>query len=233
MKLQRFFIWCTLFLTFLGTEIFGQSAALEAGIFLGGSTYRGDVVAPDVFTLKDTRLAYGVFARYPLSQQWQFRANILMTKLSAEDQNYQTDWNEKRAFQFSTFLAELSVLGEWHPFGLPFFGELNNKNWSPYLFTGVGFALFSPKPDFNKNTIPDLKDRIAQDESSGYNKALVTIPFGAGVRFKVNKSWSLTLEGGARPAFTDYLDGISQAGQSTNDDWYGFGGILLGYTWIK
>ena len=76
-----------------------------------------------------------------------------------------------------------------------------------------------------------MESRIAMDETSGFSKALLTIPFGAGILFNINESWSVTLEGGARPAFTDYLDGISQAGQAQNDDWYGFGGLLIGYKW--
>ena len=218
-------------MVFFSYSLVGQNQAIETGVFLGGSTYRGDVVKPDFFTLKDTRIAYGVFARYGFNEKWKMKASMIMTKLAAEDQNYDTDWRDERSFQFSTFLAELALTGEWHPLGTFHFNELSKKSWSPYLFAGVGFALFNPKPDFEENKIDQLNDRIAMDETNGFNKALITTPFGAGIRFQINNSWSVSVEGGARPAFTDYLDGISQSGQAQNDDWYGFGGILIGYNW--
>lgn len=34
-----------------------------------------------------------------------------------------------------------------------------------------------------------------------------------------------------RTAFTDYLDGISFAGNPEKKDWYGFAGISLAYRW--
>lgn len=196
---------------------------------LGASTYRGDVVKPDFFTLKDTRFAYGLFARYPFSAQWKARASLSMTQLAAKDQNYDTHWSESRSFQFTTFLAEISLLGEWHPFGANILGQTSEKLWSPYLFTGVGLAIFNPKPVFEQNKIDTLNEGIAADQNADFKKTQLTIPFGIGVRFQVNNIWSISIEGGARPAFSDYLDGISQAGTPNNDDWYGFGGIMLGY----
>lgn len=211
-------------LLFLIVPLQSQNTTWEAGLMLGGSTYRGDVVKPDFFTLKDTRFAYGIFARYPFSKQWQVRANLNMTKLAAGDQNYDTNWSEQRSFQFSTFLTEIAVLAEWHPLGA-------KKTWSPYLFTGVGLALFNPKPVFEQNKIDQLGEAIATDQNADFKKVQLTIPFGAGIRYQLNDTWSIALEGGARPAFTDYLDGISQAGMPDNDDWYGFGGVMVGYRW--
>lgn len=223
------FMLCLICIVSPTNPLLSQNQGLEAGFFLGGSTYRGDVVKPDIFTLKDTRLAYGAFARYSFSNQWQLRANLSMTKLAAEDRNYDTGWKDQRSFRFTTFVAEVSVLGEWHPLGAGFLNTKQTRSWSPYLFTGLGLAYFNPNPVFEQNKIDQLSDRIAADQNADYKKMHLTIPFGAGIRFQVNKIWSFALEGGARPAFTDYLDGISQAGMPDNDDWYGFGGILVGY----
>ena len=105
MKLRRPFLLCFLGILFLASPLSAQNSDLETGVFLGGSTYRGDVVKPDVFTLKDTKLAYGVYTRYALSPQWRLRAGLTMSKLGAGDHNYETDWKEKRSFQFFYFFS--------------------------------------------------------------------------------------------------------------------------------
>ena len=216
----------------LSAAVLAQNSPTEFGIFLGGSTYRGDVVEPDVFTLKDTRLAFGFFGRYALTPQWQARASLNLTRLAAEDQNYDTDWGDQRSFRFSNLLAELAVVGEWHPLQ-PAANILPKKRWSPYVFAGLGVAYHNPKPVFEHNKIDQLSAGIEADQNASINRFLVTIPFGVGIKVHLKDGWTLSVEGGARPAFTDYLDGISQAGMADHDDWYGFGGILIGYRFGK
>ena len=102
---------------------------------------------------------------------------------------------------------------------------------SPYIYVGTGLVLLNPKTDFNDkskpNPITELP-RIEADKAAVFAKIRPIVPFGGGLRIPlVNRNAVLTLEGGFRPTFSDYVDGMSIAGNPNRNDWYFVGDVGL------
>ena len=227
----------TLFLVLIPcTLIFSQRFEMEAGLFLGGANYGGDVVQPDLFTVKETKPAYGLFLRYPLNPQWGLRANMTTGKISGDDRNYQEpQWRQERAFHFKSSLTELALLVEWNPLEKRTFAANSsyNRKVSPYLFGGVAGIFFTPEVDFSQSEVDQLTSAIEADKSGNYTNAQITLPMGMGIKVNASDRLVFGIEGGVRPGFTDYLDGISQSGNPEDQDWYGFAGATVSYRIVE
>lgn len=218
------------------TLIFSQRYEMEAGLVLGGANYGGDLVQPDLFTLKETKPMYGFFFRYPINPQWGIRANMMHGKISGDDQNYLSpSWRQQRAFNFKTNLTELGLLIEWNPLEKRRFAPNSsfNKKVSPYLFTGIAGVFFDPQTNFSENKLDQLTAAIEVDQSSQFPNAQLTIPMGMGVKVNVSDRLVVGVEGGVRPGFTDYLDGVSQSGNAADNDWYGFAGATVSFRMVE
>jgi outer membrane protein OmpA-like peptidoglycan-associated protein len=216
-----------LFCLFFTFTCFGQ---WEIGGFLGSSNYQGDVVKPILFSLKETTGAGGLLLRYHINEQMAVRGNLLIGKISGADDNFESRGN--RGFSFTSPLTEISLVGEYEVFGSRRLRDgAFRKYFSPYFFAGFGVGLINPKTNFNENNTKSLAEAaaVAKDKATGFKKANLAIPLGAGVKFGLTPRVTLGAEMGLRPVFTDYLDGISEAANPEKDDWYVFGGLTLGY----
>lgn len=199
--------------------------ALEGGLFIGASNYQGDFTLNSSPELSENHLALGLVARHPLSRTHALRANLAYGKLTGNDANFNI--RERRGSTFQTTLIELSVVGEWEPFGR---NRVNQEldfaqRLSPYFFAGPGLAFINPEPLFGE--VDDAK--AIEDLNADYSKVQFVLPLGLGLRAGINKAMSASLELGMRKTFTDYLDGMSQAGMPGNSDWYVFGGLMVLY----
>ncbi|GJM36597.1 MAG: hypothetical protein DHS20C18_55980 [Saprospiraceae bacterium] len=203
----------------LSNVLSGQASKFEGGIFLGGANFQGDLVGPDLFMLEQTTFAYGLNFRYHLSHAFALRANLLHGKLKGDDSNF--DRLKERGFSFQTPLTEFSVQFEWDILG-------KRSSISPYFFGGLGFTFFKPKTHYGDLEAKPLNlKKIDQDRKGDYATTLPTIPMGLGIKIDLSEKWVLGLELGMRTAFSDYLDGVSQAGNPDKNDWYSFYGTTI------
>lgn len=77
----------------------------------------------------------------------------------------------------------------------------------PYLFGGVAGFYHNPKakgPDGEYRELQSLKT-----EGVDYSKFQFSLPFGAGVRYRINRNLDASFEIGIRKTFTGYLDDVS------------------------
>ena len=102
----------------------------------------------------------------------------------------------------------------------------------PYGFVGVAVFHHNPKAYYENGSHPGLspdKDipsgwyelqplgtegQFVDQEgtaSGPYKRVQVAIPFGLGVRYKLDRNWDFSFEVGLRATFTDYLDDVSTA----------------------
>ena len=89
--------------------------ALEGGVIIGVANYKGDLARTDGFQLADNNLAFGLHARHYIDSTKAIRANLIYGKLSANDIDHAE--RPERGYSFETSLVELSIVGEWEPFG--------------------------------------------------------------------------------------------------------------------
>ncbi len=226
MKIRLLFLLCCL------TAV-SQAQSWELGLGVNSANYQGDVVEPTSFTLKETNPSLSLFGRRHLKNDaFALRLGLSLARISGDDTNFDNpSWRQTRRFNFKSPLTEIAGMLEWQPFGYTK-ADGSTRKLVPYLFGGLGAALTNPKVDFNEsgNNGTDPA-RIAQDKKD-VKKSTLAIPLGAGFRAKVGPG-HLGVEIGFRPTLSDYLDGISQAGNPDRRDWYVLGGLNYSFGFGK
>jgi len=84
-----------------------------------------------------------------------------------------------------------------------------------YVSQGAGFFRFVPIGENGNNLIDDPRTR-AEDET--YRNITLALPTKAGVQYIFSNQIGMNLEAGWHNPLTDYLDNISELGESGNDN---------------
>ncbi|MEZ4986205.1 MAG: DUF6089 family protein [Saprospiraceae bacterium] len=205
--MRIFYFSLAMFLCALTTPVLAQEEKWEGGFFIGAANYMGDVVEPNIFTLKETNLAFGFNIQHNLSQTLGLKLGLISGKLTGDDANFDNVDRKTRAFSFENRMTELSLLAQWEPFGAKRYEGGFHKILSPYVFAGVGLGFSNPTADFNNRTSAG----ITADRNADVQQSIFTTPVGVGLRYDLSRQWVLGAEIGLRPAFNDYVDGISEA----------------------
>lgn len=207
-------------------SISAQNKEWEVGMFVGWSVYQGDIVGKTI-DLKEANTAVGITGRYDYYYTLKFRTNLLFGRLTGDDANY--PGREDRDASFQTSLIEFSGMAEWEPFGKAraLKGGKSKFFVSPYFLGGLGLVFTNPKPKFPALGRPDSQNPAIQDIRAGYSKIHLAVPLGGGLRYDVNDKWMVGAEIAGRIPFTDYLDGISESGNSNSMDFYWFYGLTV------
>lgn len=138
----------------------------------------------------------------------------------------------QRNLSFRNRIKELSVVGVLDLFENQH-TYISRVRWTPYGYAGVAVFHHNPQakvPETSINGTPfenagewvDLIDLGTEGQHATlqegdvnfgikpYNNFQVAIPFGVGVRFRLNEIIDLSAEFGVRYLFTDYIDDVSQ-----------------------
>ncbi len=220
-RMKKMYVLSAAICFFIGMR--AQNPDWEVGMFLGWSVYQGDIIGKTI-DLKEANTAIGITGRFNYYYTLKFRANLLFGRLTGNDNNY---GREGRGASFQTSLIELSGLAEWEPFGKAreLKGGKSQIFVSPYLLGGLGLAFTNPKPSFPSLGNPNKQSPFIQDIRAGYSKIHLVLPIGGGLRYDINRKWTVGAEIGWRIPFTDYLDGISAAANDNSWDYYWFYGL--------
>ena len=198
------------------------------GVNLNIQNYFGDLAPTEDFASTDlslTGFGFGLFAARRLGPRFSVRASLNWGRIKGDDFKA-ADPNDElaryryvRNLQFRNDIKELSVVGV-----IDFVENLSThrsrKNIVPYFFAGIAAFHHNPKAlvpdvDVNNGDAPftnagewvDLAP--LRTEGVSYKKFQFAIPFGLGVRFKLEERWDLAFEIGYRHLFTDYIDDVS------------------------
>lgn len=194
---------------------------LEVGGGLGALNYSGDISRN--LQLRNFRPAGDLFFRYNLKSGFSFRASVLAGGITANDRYADNQFQRLRELSFRTLLAEGSLLTEYN-----FLDYIDSKkaiNWTPYVYGGLGYTFFRPRPN-----------------DGGYQTSTLVIPFGIGVKYQFRRPWSVGVQFGARKTFSDYLDNFGgeevladkyRNGNPALKDMYYYLGLQLSYTFYK
>jgi len=195
----------------------------EIGLFVGGSNYQGDL-ADEVIQLVETHMAYGAILRLNVAPKISINTHVYFGTISGNDANSGLPSRRARGFSFSAPLTELGLNVEWTPFKSPYrrYGPYH-PTIQPFLFSGLGLTLCAAHPTAPVTDVP------YPFPEAGSRTYFINMPAGIGLKFKLAEQYSVNLELGYRYVFSDYLDGVSVAGNPRNKDWYIFGGISFNY----
>lgn len=214
MRSKYFFALVALMM--LASASFAQlrSKYFYVGVALGATNYKGDL--DDNFALKFTKPGLGFMGGYKFHPHMSARITFNQGWIGASDAKAARDVpRRRRNLSFRSPLTELS-------FNIVYDFFANDRHfkyrpqYSPYLFAGVGVFAFNPKAKLGDRYY-DLQPLGTEgqflvgcaDCPEPYGLVQVSIPFGAGIRYKLTNKIDLNLELGLRKTFTDYLDDVS------------------------
>lgn len=183
----------------------------ELVLSAGGMNYIGDLNNQSVFSMP--HFAFGAGLHERLDNRWAIRIEAFYGNVSCEH-----DYLERRNLSFRSHIYEGTVVGEFYfrPFGT----GATESQWTPYIFGGVGFFMFNPEALYTASDGTEQWVALQPLHTEGQGTSLyldrrpyalvqLCMPFGVGFRWRMGKSFSLSVEYGFRKTWTDYLDDVS------------------------
>ena len=201
----------------------------EISFGIGTSNYYGDLAPynrPIKSTLQNINWNIGVDFTRHFTPHFSGRASLTWVRLSGDDNKFEgiagLEQLYMRNAHFRNDVRELALTGIYN-----FIAETrsfrNRSKLNPYLFAGI--AVFhhdpmakapadyagseaSPGEWVSLQSLNTEGQGLPNYPDQPYNLVNVNIPFGAGVKYKLNKEWDLGFEVGIRYTFSDYLDDV-------------------------
>jgi len=182
----------------------GFSPYFEAGLTLGSTNYSGDL-SHTSYVGSEANFAGGALIRYNVSEKFAFRANLLFGRISGDDKNSDDEARLFRNLDFFSPITEISIVPEWYILGHDYSA---GKVFSPYVYAGVGVALFNPQTEL-EGTEFELNPLRTEGQLEEYSLSTLVVPLGVGVKYAVSRSFNVGIEFGARWTNSDFLDDVS------------------------
>ena len=208
-----------------------QSQTFEAGPYIGGANYIGDVGRTN-FVLPNN-LVGGALIKWNRSARHAFRFSLLYAEISADDANSNDPRRAKRGYSFTNTIAEASLGLEYNFWSFDL--HEGHPQSSPYLYTGITY--FRADHLLLNANFPNGKL-----ENQGANWDF-SIPVIFGYKESITQGIVGALEIGVRYTFTDNLDGSwpeeifgnrvpeKEFGNRNTNDWYVFTGVNFTFSW--
>ncbi len=192
-------------------------------VHLNAMNYFGDLVPNTGYTslrLGATRPNLGVSYAHRLSPRISVRGSLMFGRITGDDK-LAADKNDKdaayryyRNLSFRNDLIEASAQGV-----IDLFENrgtyLKRRDFSPYFFGGVAVFYHNPKAQIDGKWVAlqplgtEGQNVSGQGYPTKYSRVQISLPFGAGVNYKLDRQYNLGFEIGWRKTFTDYLDDVS------------------------
>jgi hypothetical protein len=233
--MTKFFTYSTALLA--GLALLGSTQRADAqqfskrkqytsvGVNLNAMNYFGDIVPKTGFAsfrAGDTRYNLGLSITHRFFPRVSLRGSLSYGRIAASDEKSANinDVNDRyRNYRNMTIRNDI-----FEASGTVIVDLIENRNnylkrpdFVPYLFVGVAAFHHNPQGLVQSNSqntqgltvgeyigLHDLRT-----EGIDYSLTQIAIPFGGGVRYRINRNLDASFEIGVRKTFTDYLDDIS------------------------
>jgi hypothetical protein len=184
---------------------FGQKG-WELGGSVGVAYYFGDLNTG--YNLSKPGPTLSINGRYNFNNRVSFGATGSYAYIYADDANSRNDYERARNLSFASNIVDFSGTFEFN--FLPYTHGSYDEYFTPYVLTGFSIFRFNPKAQLNNEwyTLRDLGTE-GQDGGNEYYLMSGAWVFGGGVKFDINRVWSINIEMRSHQAFTDYLDDVS------------------------
>ena len=190
----------------------------DFGAGIGMTGYLGDANTSNLF--QNPSWDAELFLRYIFNPRIALKTNFYVGGLRGDSEQMTNVFPNGQNFKFNTTFFELGELFEFNffEFGI---GETYRKlkRISPYITAGLSATLWT----------------VDKSVFAGF-----TIPFGIGVKYKVNERLNLGLEFLMKKVFSDRLDGVSledpytiKSSFAKNTDWYSTVTFTISYDFSK
>ena len=199
---------------------------LEGGPILGVSWYNGDLNPQRQFY--NMQPAFGGFVRLALNDRLGYKGSLLIGGINGEypAKNVLLNQISDDIYTFDRKITDVTVMFEFNMFSFdhPFKPE---NNFTPYMTFGLGGIFYK---------------RYEEDEEKPY--FVLSLPFGAGVKWKMKNKLRIGMEWTMRKTFADDLDKVgfnnsvnpanpyafNQWKMAHNNDWISFVNVYVSFT---
>lgn len=170
---------------------------------MGTASYFGELTNPG--SLGTIKPGLNVGLEHFLTNRISARGEVNWFQISGTDANADNSRKVRNlSFVSNNIEANVAATLQLLPNGRRFY---QRQVINFYGFLGIGFAYINPKTEYNGEMVALQPLRT---ENVKYSKFQPVIPFGGGMKIKAGPFFNLTIEGGMRKTFTDYLDDISR-----------------------
>jgi hypothetical protein len=197
-KLRLFY-----FLVFLLIGSGAKGQTIELGIAAGGAGYIGDLNQKQ--PLKISGISAAAYVKMNLDPYWAVGLHYTYGKIKANDARSDNSQFRDRNINFKTPLNEISLQVDFNFFN--YFAGGGTKNFTPYIYTGVGTVFFNPKATYDSTTY-NVRLYKTEGQGSPYKNYTFSILYGVGAKARLKENWGLFTQIGYRTAYSDYLDDV-------------------------
>jgi opacity protein-like surface antigen len=168
--------------------------------FGGIANYQGDLQEKRI-TTNQSHGAFAVGLQYDFTPHLSAKAGFAYAKVTGDDKQNKDPLLVARNLNFASQILEGNLLAEYR------FFDLDKKRFTPYVFAGLGVFGFDP---YTRDTLGQkFYLQPYTTEGKSYSRVQLSLPFGAGIKLRVNDRMTLGYEIGMRVTSTDYLDDLS------------------------
>ncbi|MFN3404081.1 MAG: hypothetical protein ACK40G_08295 [Cytophagaceae bacterium] len=208
---MRYFIFLIiLFLPFFG--IAQRVGFVHLG--LGANSYKGDLND----TYQQWTASYHAGVLFNKKKRLNGQLNIIAGKIQGNNPDYvfeKDPFSQPNTFFTTSFI---NINYDVH------LNLIKKDNFILFISQGVGLIRFSPKDQFNAKLENNFSRRAKGEE---YSNIAFTLPTSAGFIYIMPSGYAFGLQTGYLNPTTDYLDNISQWGNSDKKDNVFFGRLSL------
>ena len=200
-----------------------QAQDAEIGFELGAYNSLGDVNKK--YDFGNSALGMQAFYRKHLNNGFSTRLSGGYGKLKGKDVETFDVFSANRQAAFEGNFFNVDLIWEYH--FLDYREEKLQQFWTPYILFGVGLYKFSGE------------DELGQSYDAGIN---LRLPVGIGIKYRIDRRWTLAASTTAIKSNSDKLDNVSEAnsmlknysgGNPNDDDWMFNTSISISYTLYK
>lgn len=185
----------------------------EAGLSFGVANYYGDL-QDKIFPSSGYHPMIGISYKMFMNPKLGLRFGASYTTISGSDELSDIKVNYLRNLSFTSRIIEAHGGVEYNFWPV----DRVRSRISPYIFAGVGVFYSNPFTNGLNGEKVYLKPLSTEGQGlpmypdrKPYSNINVSFPFGAGMKFLVNKTLVISAEMGFRPTTTDYLDDVSKS----------------------
>lgn len=195
----------------------------SVGFSLNAINYFGDVTPVTSFTslrFGATRVGAGISVTRRFYPRLSGRFALSYGRITGDD-NLAADPNDPDArFRYNRNMSFRNDIFEASAVAIVDLIENRNNylkrpDFVPYVFAGLAGFHHNPKglvgpnaQGLSSGTYVALADLRTEGQATAYSQTQIAIPFGGGIRYRINRNFDASLEIGWRKTFTDYLDDV-------------------------
>ncbi|HBF87802.1 MAG TPA: hypothetical protein DDX39_04090 [Bacteroidales bacterium] len=235
---QNKYILITVIFIFISLTVFGQGRRRSARwkqnryeiIYgLGATNFLGELGGADQigtnfvrdFEVSMTRPLGSIGLRYKLMEKVSATTKFSYGILKGDDKTTEQVHRKNRNLHFRSPIAEFSMRGEFeiikesegHRYTLRKVRGLKGFKSNIYVFAGIAGFYFNPKAQYEGKWYA-LQPLCTEGQGivptrKPYSRIQVAFPLGIGLKYGLDRKWSIGVEYGVRKTLTDYIDDVS------------------------